>query len=626
MSWACDLNLTSTIANSYEAAGPLFVQTLQTFFAAQCALTGDHLWPNDATESVLEDPNYDFIVVGSGSAGAVVATRLSENPDWNVLLVEAGGNPTLSNEIPQLFYSNIRTVADWDYQTQPQDGACRGYRGKGCAWPRGRVLGGSSGINAMFYIRGNKADYQKWAADGNNGWSYEDVLPYFLKIENFNGDITLENKQYHTTGGPVNIVVEKNPHIFENMVIQAATELGLKNTTDINGADQMGILVSHFNIKNNYRFGTARAYLSPAKDRKNLHVMKNAYVTKILFSSSSTNRVDGILINKGGQDITVKAKKEIIISGGSINSPQLLMLSGIGPKKHLEELGIHVKADLPVGQNLQDHVFVPMYYTMPGDPESTSLSNIFGALGQYILNGTGPLKDVSPHRVISFINTTDPTASIPDVQFHYLVMPPGLHNMLDVYEKHRLSDEVLHKFHAMNKDKFVIKLYIVLLHPKSKGKIELASSNPFDKPLIYADYFKDPEDMATLLRAIKQHVLRLKDTKAFQRAGFKLEWLDINACQMFVKASDEHLECLARELTFSLYHPTSTIKMGTDDDPMSVVDSELRVRKVTGLRVIDASIMPSIVSGNTNVPSIMIGEKGSDMIKKYWLKNQHTEL
>ncbi|PZC83549.1 hypothetical protein B5X24_HaOG207532 [Helicoverpa armigera] len=623
MSWACDPALTSMILDSYQVAGPLFVQTLQTFFAAQCAIAGDHLWPDDATEAVLKDPNYDFIVVGAGSAGSVVANRLSEVPDWKVLLVEAGGNPTLDTEIPQVFYNSLGTDLDWGYKTQPQD-ACRSYKTKGCAWPRGKVLGGSSSINAMFYVRANKLDYDTWAADGNYGWSYDEVLPYFLKSEKFTGDYTKERSKHHNKDGPINIVEVTDPHLFENIIIQAAVELGMKNLSDVNGDNQMGITAAQSNIKGNVRYSTARAFLSPIKDRKNLHVIKNAIVTKVLFHPGS-NTVKGVQITKDGKDIIVNAKKEVVLSGGSINSPQILLLSGIGPKKHLEEMDIEVKVDLPVGENLQDHVFVPMLYTMPGDKELMSVQNVVGSVAEYFLKGTGILKDTSPHRVISFMNTTDPDASSPDIQHHYLVMPPSLHGMLDVFQKHDLNDEVYRKFIEMNTSNFVIVVYTVLLLPKSRGKIVLNSKNPLEHPLIYANYFKEREDLDTLITAMKKHSLRLGDTKTFQGAGLKLDWIEIEACKDFEKQSDEHLECIARELTFSLYHPTSTAKMGPKNDGESVVDPELRVHNVKGLRVIDASIMPFVVRGNTNAPTIMIGEKGADMIKKSWLE-KHEEL
>ncbi|KAJ8713014.1 hypothetical protein PYW08_008318 [Mythimna loreyi] len=623
MSWACDPSVTSMIVDTYQAAGPLFAQTLQTIFAAQCALVGDHIWPDDATNAVLQDPNYDFIVVGAGSAGAVVANRLSEVPEWKVLLVEAGGNPTLATEIPQIFYNSLKTPIDWGYSTQPQD-ACRGYKTKGCYWPRGKVLGGCSSINGMFYVRANKADYDEWAAYGNYGWSYDEVLPYFMKSENFTGEYTDERKKYHNQDGPLHIIEPNDPNFFEQTIIKAGVELGLTNSNDINGDSQMGIIAAHSNIKDSVRHSTARAFLAPIKDRKNLHVIKHGLVTKVLFNPG-TKTVKGVQIHKDGKDIIVNAKKEVIVSGGAINSPQILMLSGIGPKKHLQDMNIEVVADLPVGENLQDHLFVPLFYKMPGDSELTSVKNIASAFAEYFLKGTGVLNGTHPHRVITFMNTLDPTSSIPDIEHHFMVLVPSVSGMLDVFEKHNLGDEVYQEFKKINKDNFVIMVYNVLLHPKSKGKIILNSKNPMEHPLIYANYFKESEDLETILRAMRQFTLKLGSTKAFKEAGLELQWLDIEACNGFEVASDEHLECISREVTFSLYHPTSTVKMGPKSDKEAVVDPELKVRGITGLRVIDASIMPFVVRGNTNAPTIMIGEKGADMIKNTWL-NKHSEL
>ncbi|KAG6461247.1 glucose dehydrogenase [FAD, quinone] [Manduca sexta] len=624
MFWACDPALTTNIVNSYQVAGPVFAQALTSFFAAQCAIAGDHIWPADATEAVLQDPNYDFIVVGAGSAGSAVANRLSEISDWKVLLVEAGGNPTLATEIPQPYYSNMGTNEDWSYKSEPQEGACRAYKSKGCAWPRGKVLGGSSSINLMFYVRGNKADYDEWAADGNEGWSFEDVLPYFKKSENFLGEFDEEAKKYHSTGGYLKVSADRNMHKIEDMIIRAAVELGLKNLTDVNGDSQIGVMKSLTTTVGGTRFSTARAFLAPIKDRKNFHVIKNAIATKILFKPG-TNIVSGVLLNKNGQDIAVNVKKEVIVSSGAINSPQLLLLSGIGPRKHLEDMNIEVKADLPVGENLQDHLFVPIFYTADGDNKEVSLPNIINTFVEYFLQNTGDLIDTSPHRIIAFENTTDPNSPASDMQYHYLVFPPKSYNLLDMFRKHGLSDEVHDKFRKMNENKYTMLVYNTLLKPKSAGTLLLRSKNPFDKPLLYADYYKDIEDLYTVIRAFRQHSLKLGETKAFKEGGWKLDWIELEACKNFDKNSDEFLECIAREITFSLYHPTSTVKMGADGDPTSVVDTQLRVRNVTGLRVMDASIMPSVIRGNTNAPSIMIGEKGADMVKKYWL-HQHTEL
>lgn len=524
-------------------------------------------------------------------------------------------------QTPQLFYNNLGTSVDWSYKTQPQEGACRSYKSKGCAWPRGKTLGGSSSINAMFYVRGNKLDYDEWGAAGNYGWSYDDVLPYFKKSEFLDSDYNKIDTKYHNYDGYLHVDNDKNIHVFEDMVIRAGMELGFKNLTDITGANQMGTTKSFTTTKNGVRFSTARAFLSPIKNRKNLHVIKNTLATKILFQPG-TKTVSGILLHKSGQDFVVNVTKELIISAGSINSPQLLLLSGIGPRKHLEDIGIEVKVDLPVGENLQDHLFVPVMYTVPGDKNTNSVSNITAAFSEYILNRKGPFTDISPHRVISFLNTTDPTSTSPNIQFHHVIFTPSNYNVLDMFQLHGLSEEAITNFRKMNENKFVILVYNTLLKPKSIGKIVLSSKNPFDYPLIYANYFDDTEDMKTIIESMRQFSLRYGDTQTFKEAGFQLEWLEIDACKGFDKASNEFLDCMSRELTFSLYHPTSTIKMGPNDDTSAVVNPQLKVRGVKGLRVIDASIMPSIIRGNTNAPTIMIGEKGADMIKYDW-SDQH---
>ncbi|KOB64574.1 GMCbeta2 [Operophtera brumata] len=516
----------------------------------------------------------------------------------------------------------MNTENDWVYKTQPQEGACRGYKNKRCAWPRGKTLGGSSSINAMFYVRGNKLDYDEWAASGNNGWSYEEVLPYFKKSEKLS-QYTEEHSKFHGTNGYLSVENEETIDDLENMVIKGAVELGMKNSTDINGVDQMGIIKSYTTTRNGVRCSTARAFLSPLRDRKNLHVIKNAHATKLVFKTG-TNQIIGVLLKQNGKEIFVRAMKEVVVSSGAINSPQLLMLSGIGPQKHLEKLGIEVKADLPVGENLQDHLFVPIFYTAPGDSKLASLPNIAGVFAQYMFKHEGPLAGISPHRVISFWNTTDSQASSPDIQNHYLIFPAGINNMINLFEKHDFSDEIQQKFELMNKDQFTMIVYNVLLKPKSRGKIILKSKNPMDKPLIYANYFDNLDDMKTVIRGIRQFSLKLGETKALKEARFKLDWLEIDACKKHERDGDDFLECIARELTFSLYHPVGTVKMGAPNDKSAVVDPELRVKTVEGLRVVDASIMPSIVRGNTNAPSIMIGEKGADMIIKHWLR--HTEL
>ncbi|KAL4711780.1 hypothetical protein ACJJTC_005949 [Scirpophaga incertulas] len=621
--WACDSALTTTAVNSYQAAGPLFVQTLQTFLAAQCALAGDHLWPADALDSVVQDPNYDFIVVGAGSAGAVVANRLSEVPNWKVLLIEAGGNPTVATETPQIFYNNIGTTEDWGYKTVPQEGACLAYKELSCAWPRGKTLGGCSSINGMFYVRANKVDYDQWAAQGNPGWSYDEVLPYFMKSENYSGKINENTHLYHGNGGYLNVQNNDDLHDFEKLLLNAIGETGIRVVDDINTDFQMGATKASTTIKDGIRHSTARAFLAPIKDRKNLHVLKNALVTKILFEPGS-NVVSGILVNKNGRDIVVNANKEVVVSSGAINTPQLLLLSGIGPNEHLKLFNIDVKADLPVGENLQDHLFVPFLFSLPGTFKVDG-ELIANQVIEYMLNNTGPLSITSPHRVISFFNTTDRNAVSPNIQFHYLVFLPQLYKYVDYFGLHGLNTEVQEKARELNRDNILIIAYVGLLSPKSKGKIVLKSNDPNEHPLIYANYFTEHDDLNAVIEGYKQHIYELSKSKVFQTIGIKQVWIDLDACKKYEKSSDEFLECYSRHMTFSLYHPSGTAKMGPSSDESTVVDSELRVKNFENLRVIDASIMPDIVKGNTNAPVIMIAEKGADLIKKSWF-NTHTEL
>ncbi|KAI5642809.1 GMC oxidoreductase domain-containing protein [Phthorimaea operculella] len=615
--WSCDPSLTAEITSTYRNALPTFANTLQTFLAAQCALIGDHLWPEDALESVLQDPNYDFIVVGAGSAGSVVANRLSEVPHWKVLLIEAGGNPTFTTEIPQLITNNWKSPVDWAYKLEPQEGSCRGYKNNTCSWPHGKVLGGSSSINAMLYVRGNKLDYDEWAASGNTGWSYEEIFPYFFKSENYSEPLSEDLKKFHSKEGYLSVECRNDAQEFEKMIIAAASQLGIKSLTDINGADQMGVTKSCTTTKNGVRHSTARAFLAPIKDRQNLHVLKNAYVTKILFKNK--NKVSGVLVNKDGKEIRIRSKKEVIVSAGAMQTPQLLMLSGIGPKKHLESLGIKVRTDLPVGQNLQDHVYVPINYKSKEDKSQTSTPGLVDAFAEYILQREGFMNTTAPARVISFMNTTDNDATSPDTEFSYVFLPPNNKNPVDFYVLQDFDDEYQRKMQEVNENNYLLIVFTTLLHPKSRGKIELKSTNPFEKPRIYANYFEDPEDMETIIRAFRQHSLKLGDTDAFKSVGFELNWIELDACKQFDKNTDEFLRCWIVQSTDTIHHHTSTAKMGPDADETAVVNPELKVRKVDRLRVIDSSIMPIVTRGNTNAPTIMIGEKGADMIKKFWL-------
>ncbi|XP_068967260.1 glucose dehydrogenase [FAD, quinone]-like [Bombus flavifrons] len=562
-------------------------------------------------------PSYDFIVVGGGSAGAVIANRLSEIEDWDILLLEAGGDGSAIYDIPSLADSVQLSEIDWKYRVEPSENFCRAMEDGRCLWPRGKVLGGTSMVNTMLYVRGAKKDYDIWEQQGNPGWSYEDVLPYFLKSED-NRNRFHTNTQYHSTGGY--LTVEEPPfHTpLAAAFIQAGQEMGYENR-DINGERHTGFMNPQATVRHGSRCSTAKAFLRPARSRKNLQVTMNAHVTKILIEPSS-KKAYGVEFVRDGQTVRVRANKEVIVSGGTINSPQLLMLSGIGPKEHLTEHNIPVIQDLRVGHNLQDHISAGGLTFLVNEEIAlvqSRLYNISNVL-EYVIFGEGPWTNLGNIEGIAFINTKYANASddFPDIQLHYY--SSGQNNDI-IREIRGLTREFYDAVYGELQDKDVWSAYPTLLRPKSRGVIKLRSNNPFDYPLIYPNYFKEPEDMATLVEGVK-FVLEMSKTASFKRYGSEMNPKPFPGCKHVPMYSDPYWECMIRFYPATIFHPVGTCKMGPKSDANAVVDPWLRVYGVTGLRVIDSSIMPNLISGNTNAPTIMIAEKGSDMVKQKWLK------
>ncbi|KHL19235.1 choline dehydrogenase [Mumia flava] len=521
--------------------------------------------------------SYDYVVVGAGSAGAVVAARLTEDPAVRVLLLEAGP-PAEADEIsiPAAFANLFKTRWDWNYQTAEQ----KQLHGRRAYWPRMKALGGCSSMNAMIYIRGNAHDYDTWRdAYGASGWGYDDVLPYFVRAEH-NQRL---GAPYHGTDGPLNVEDRVFTHELTDAWVQSAVVGGLDANDDFNGASQEGAGVYQVTCRKGRRFSVADAYLAPAADRPNLTVRTGAFVTRIVIEGG---RATGIAYRRGGEDHVAHADAEVVLSGGAVNSPQLLMLSGIGPAAHLRELGIDVVADLPVGENLHDHPVVPLIWKTRNTTDLAQATTL-GNLLRWKATGKGPLAS-NIGEGGAFYASRDGLAA-PDIQIH--VAPSAFY------------DNGMHEPQAR-----AFTVGPTLVNVASRGRLRLRSTDPAWHPDIDAAYYDDPTDLDAIV-AGAQRAIAL--TTSGPMAGF-LDELWMPHSRHAVPTEGELVEHV-RQYTQTLYHPVGTCAMGTDE--RAVVDPELRVRGVDGLRVVDASVMPMVPRGNTNAPTIMVGEKAADLLR-----------
>jgi choline dehydrogenase len=518
---------------------------------------------------------YDYIVVGAGSAGCVLAARLSEDPRVKVLLLEAGKSDAKQEiRIPAAFSKLFHTEYDWDYRTEPEPTTANRPR----YWPRGKVLGGSSSMNAMMYVRGHRSDYDLWRQAGNAGWSYDDVLPLFRRSEGFRG--TGGESEYHGSDGPLAVADQRSPNPLTHAFVTAGESLGLKRR-DINGADQDGIGFTHVYQKNGRRWSAADAFLRPAMRRQNLNVETECLVHAVTFDG---RRAAGISYARHGTVARAQAAREVVLCAGTIGSPQILMLSGIGPAAALSDLGIPVVADSPgVGQNLQDHIASGATYECRR-PVSLAGAEGLGNLARYLLFGRGPLTS-NVAEGLAFVRTREGLAA-PDLE---LIFAPAY------FMEHGAANPPGHGF----------TVGAVLLRPESRGSLALRSRDPAAAPVIRANYLSAPADLAVLIAGVRT-VRRLAAADAFAPYRGKEVWPGENL------VADGPLGDFIRERCETLYHPAGTCKMG--GDPMAVVDERLRVRGVEGLRVADASIIPTMVGGHTHAVAVMIGEKAADMI------------
>ncbi|KAH8368288.1 hypothetical protein KR084_009502 [Drosophila pseudotakahashii] len=593
---------------------------LQSLLAAQCLISPASQWPADYGGD-LSQP-YDFVVIGAGSAGSVVASRLSEHPEWRVLVLEAGGDPPVESELPSLFFGLQHSEFTWNYFTEPSDEACQGMKDGRCYWPRGRMLGGSGAANAMLYVRGNRRDFDGWSAMGNEGWSYDEVLPFFER------SVTPQGNATHPRGYVTLSPFERQDDPIHQLIVDGARELGVPYVERFEEGSETGYAHVPGTVRQGQRMSTAKGYLGAvARTRPNLQVVKKALVTRM--NLDGDRRISSVTFERAGVSHRVGVTKDVVLSAGAIDSPALLLRSGIGPRQQLEDLDIPVQLDLPgVGRNLQDHVLVPLFLRIgEGQAKAFTEKDMLDGVYEYLIHRRGPLATHSTASLVALINTNATSDSpYPDTENHYLFFQRSNHASLEIFTKGLFfQEEYVESLQDYLRDSHLLCVFVLLSHPVARGELRLRSADPKEPPILRSNYLTEPEDVATLMRGIR-YIESLEQTKAFRDQRAELARIPIEECDHLGSyRTEEYWRCYAKYFTITCYHQAGSVKMSPASDPEACVSPRLRVHNLDNLRVADASIMPAVVSANTNAATVMIGERAAHFIREDYRERETNE-
>ncbi|KAK7871503.1 hypothetical protein R5R35_010220 [Gryllus longicercus] len=558
---------------------------------------------------------FDFVIVGAGASGSALALRLTENAAWRVLLLEAGGERAPAMDVPFFLSQLLSTDANWHFVTTPQSTCCVLAQGSRCDYPAGRGVGGSTNINYMFAIRGNRRDYDNWAAMGNAGWSFADVLPYFQKVEDASA-LGVDDRQHRGHGGRIKLSYPAYFFDVSQLILRAAQEAGLPSTPDYNGAQQTGTARIQTTTWEGARWSAEDGYLREARGRRNLFLRTRSTVSRLVLDGA---RARGVRYERGGREHVAYASREVILSAGAVNSPAILLRSGIGPADHLQQLGIPVVRPLPVGHNLMDHTALIATFTTLNRSVSPSMADVvLDPLSplHYFGRRSGPLTSTGAFDTVTFHEADGArfhTPGWPDAEILYIAMNPLVsRRMADIF---RLSEAVYERMLKPVQGQPGLLAAIWRLRPSSRGRVYLLNDDPASPPQIDVRGLSEPDDVEAVLSGLRAYQ-KVIAAPSFQKVGARLVQTPVPGCEALAFDSDDYWRCAIHRLSITIYHQSGTNKMGPPGDPTAVVGPDLKVVGMQGLRVADASVMPLVVSGHLQIPCYMIGEKAADMIKK----------